>query len=274
MKSKSAILFSNSLPLALAVALTLSSCKKEGCMDENAYNYNWDAEKDNGSCMYNAELKVNVIPKFNGDPISFDSVYHNIMGYRVKFSSIKFYMTYAKVGDGTNWTDAHSVSQYNYANSTELFSADVTPGSYSQIKFNVGVDSVRNHSDPASYPSDNPLNIITSSGMFWTWNTGYIFVIIEGFYDTDSLGTGTPPNSFTYHLGMDDYLRVNTQSLSLNLVEQMTTTVNYELNMDQFFYNATDTLDIDANPVIHSLVNQLPITDMLTQNFNNSLVLE
>lgn len=277
MKSKYSI-FSRFLNLSvfgtMALALSLGSCKKEGCTDPLAYNYNHDAEKDNGWCEYNAFLKVNVKPKFNGELISFDSVYHNVMGYRVMFTKIKFYMTYAKVGDGTIWEDAYSVAQYDYSNSIELFTTDVTPGSYSEIKFNIGVDSVRNHSDPASYPSDNPLNIVTSSGMYWTWNSGYIFVIIEGLYDTDSLGSGTPPNTFTYHLGMDDYLRVNTQVLNLNLEEKITQTVNYELNLDKFFYNNNDTLDIDTNPVIHSLPAQLTITEMLSDNFNNNLVLE
>lgn len=40
--------------LAGILALSLASCKKEGCMDENASNFNHDAKKDNGSCAYNA----------------------------------------------------------------------------------------------------------------------------------------------------------------------------------------------------------------------------
>lgn len=277
MKSKYSI-FSRFLNLSvfgtMAIALSLGSCKKEGCTDPLAYNYNHDAEKDNGWCEYNAFLKVNVKPKFNGELISFDSVYHNISGYRIRFSDIKFYMTYAKVGNGTDWTDAYSVAKYDYSESTELFTAEVSPGTYSQLRFDVGVDSIRNHSDPASYPSDNPLNIVSSSGMFWTWNTGYIFVVIEGQYDTDSLGTGMPTVNFSYHLGLDEFLRTNTQSVNMNLVEKMTTEVDYELNMDQFFYNSTDTLDIDANPIIHSTVGQLAITEMLSDNFNNNLILE
>ena len=257
------------------VALLLFSCKKEGCMDTNAYNFNHDAEKDNGTCLYNANLKVNVIPKFNGVPISFDSVYHNISGYRIRFSSIKFYMTNAKIRSGNDsWIDANSVTKFDYSSSTELFTAQVSPGNYSEITFDVGVDSVRNHSDPAGYPSDHPLNIINASGMFWTWNSGYIFVVIEGQYDTDSLGTGIPTINFSYHLGKDPYLRSNTQQVNFSLTEKMTTEINYELNMEQFFYNDTDTLDIAVNPIIHSTAAQLVITEMLANNFNNSLTLE
>lgn len=37
--------------LALAL-IALTSCKKEGCIDADAKNYNADAKKDDGSCTY------------------------------------------------------------------------------------------------------------------------------------------------------------------------------------------------------------------------------
>lgn len=38
--------------LSLALPLIFASCKKEGCTDVNATNYNENANKDNGSCTY------------------------------------------------------------------------------------------------------------------------------------------------------------------------------------------------------------------------------
>src|SRR5690554_6970319 len=38
--------------LVTAVAATLFSCKKEGCMDETAINYNSEAKNEDGSCKY------------------------------------------------------------------------------------------------------------------------------------------------------------------------------------------------------------------------------
>lgn len=42
--------------LAFALIAGFISCKKEGCTDENAENFVEKANKDNGSCIYNAEI--------------------------------------------------------------------------------------------------------------------------------------------------------------------------------------------------------------------------
>ncbi len=40
----------------LIVGCGLASCKKEGCTDENAKNYNEEAKKDDGTCNYEAKF--------------------------------------------------------------------------------------------------------------------------------------------------------------------------------------------------------------------------
>jgi hypothetical protein len=40
------------LIILLGSTLLITSCKKKGCMDENALNYSAEAEKDDGSCSY------------------------------------------------------------------------------------------------------------------------------------------------------------------------------------------------------------------------------
>ncbi|MCC7454183.1 MAG: hypothetical protein IT222_08465 [Crocinitomix sp.] len=46
------------LTLTFIVGLTLISCKKEGCLDSDAKNYNADAKTDDGSCTYEAQFVV------------------------------------------------------------------------------------------------------------------------------------------------------------------------------------------------------------------------
>ena len=60
------------------IGLTAISCKKEGCTDENATNYNADAKKDDGSCTFasiegmwtssNQETSVTMSVSMGGQP--------------------------------------------------------------------------------------------------------------------------------------------------------------------------------------------------------------
>ena len=63
------------------VGLAVVSCKKEGCMDENATNYNADAKKDDGSCTFasiegmwtssNQETSFTARVSIGGQPVPF-----------------------------------------------------------------------------------------------------------------------------------------------------------------------------------------------------------
>ena len=64
-------------------------------------------------------------------------------------------------------------------------------GSYQQLEFTVGVDSIRNVSGAQTGALDPML------GMFWTWNSGYIFAKLEG----QSPQSTALQQKFIYHIG-------------------------------------------------------------------------
>lgn len=53
------------LTLIATLAIGLTSCKKEGCTDETATNYNADAKKDDGSCIYETPITGNTVVEGN-----------------------------------------------------------------------------------------------------------------------------------------------------------------------------------------------------------------
>ncbi|MFI5173082.1 MAG: MbnP family protein, partial [Chitinophagales bacterium] len=67
----------------------------------------------------------------------------------------------------------------------------LSAGNYKAIKFLLGVDSTHNVSGAQSGA------LAPTNGMFWDWNTGYIFLKLEG----SSPVIPTPAQTFTYHIG-------------------------------------------------------------------------
>jgi hypothetical protein len=76
---------------------------------------------------------------------------------------------------------------------------NVPVGDYKAVEFMVGVDSLRN-----TAPIDkrkgvlDPAGSMAQDGMYWEWNSGYIFVKLEG---TSSKGNPVN-NKFYYHIGL------------------------------------------------------------------------
>ena len=70
----------------------------------------------------------------------------------------------------------------------------VPSGEYSGIEFLIGVDPARNNAGVQSGTLD------PARGMFWTWNTGYIFFKLEGHSPQSS----SKQHEVTYHLGGSD----------------------------------------------------------------------
>lgn len=67
----------------------------------------------------------------------------------------------------------------------------IPEGTYSGIRFLLGVDSIRNVSGVQTGALD-PLH-----GMFWTWNSGYIMAKLEGTASSSRIAG----KQFTYHIG-------------------------------------------------------------------------
>lgn len=77
------------------------------------------------------------------------------------------------------------------AESHEVLLKNIPPGNYTEVTFTIGVDANQVDQGAQTGPLD-PAN-----GLFWSWNSGYIFLAIEG---TSPVSTETD-NVFAYHVG-------------------------------------------------------------------------
>jgi hypothetical protein len=128
------------------------------------------------------------------------------------FTKLKYYISNITLTteDGTTWTDDESYYLVDVSKPlTAMITLENVPaGTYTHADFMIGVDSARNVSGAQSGALD------VTNDMFWSWNTGYIFIKAEG---TSPQATGM--GSFALHLGGFQAPNAAMQSLSFHFPE-------------------------------------------------------
>ena len=103
-----------------------------------------------------------------------DSSYTNAFNEKYQLTRVKYYISKVNLAAAKNVDYNQEVFLMDAATVDSLV-VDILPGSYPRLYFTLGVDSALNNSGAQDGALD-PLN-----GMFWTWNTGYIFFKMEGY---------------------------------------------------------------------------------------------
>jgi hypothetical protein len=134
------------------------------------------------------------------------------------------------------------------------------PWNVTKIEFSLGVPAnVNTLTDPTTYANNHPLSVAGSSGMFWTWNTGYIFYMLNG--KTDLTGSATAPliDPIAYHCGDDTLYRTLTfYPTPIQTKAGESYTWNFEFDAQKCFQNETDTMDFETEYLTHTTGN-LPL---------------
>lgn len=135
------------------------------------------------------------------------ATYTNASGEPFTVSLIQYYISNIKAAksDGTVYTVPQDSSYFLITGdkSTRFARVKVPEGDYTSLTFTVGVDSLRN-----TMPVDKRTGVLDPSGshdgagMYWGWNSGYIFFKLEGTSPAvTSAGDPTGKQQFKYHIG-------------------------------------------------------------------------
>lgn len=126
--------------------------------------------------------------------------YTNSIGQSFTVSKFDYYISniQLKKADGTIYTVPQDSSYFLVKESDESTQEidlnNVPAGDYTGITFTVGVDSARCTADISKRTGVlDPA--AGGSGMYWTWNSGYIFLKLEGSSPASTMG------DITYHIG-------------------------------------------------------------------------
>lgn len=138
------------------------------------------------------------------------------------------------------------------AESKKILLSDIPSGTYTSIRFGIGVDQ-------SNYPLDGLNDFIPTAdenGMLWSWSAGYKFIKFEGTYTPE----GGSAADFTIHVGshatvLDNYKEVTLDlSNSFTIKETTSPSIPIEADIAKIFdSNNTHSLevksDIQVDPV-------------------------
>jgi hypothetical protein len=127
---------------------------------------------------------LQITPIFGTASLKKDSVYRLNEGTKLIVTKIKMFISDIALAQNIG-KETHSSDQTNGLHLLEFFEGsngssckfEIACGSYSDLRFAISVPRELNHSDPTMAPA--PLNI-GKGDMYWSWNSGYIFLLIEG----------------------------------------------------------------------------------------------
>ena len=145
--------------------------------------------------VFTQNVNVRFQNKVGDVPLIIDSVnYKNELNQDFTISKFKFYISIVRfentIGTQTAPSTSFLIDQEDSL-SLSTNSISIPSGIYSSLEFILGVDSLHN----VSGAQNGALDVLNT--MFWTWNSGYIFMKLEG----NSSFSNSPGHFFEYHIG-------------------------------------------------------------------------
>lgn len=222
---------------------------------------------DNGDALRTSYyVKLNFTHKVGSSNFVPHSAYTNPFGEPYVLDKFDYYFTNIEVlrngaSIGAKENESYHLVEAGSA-SSESFTINVPATDVNGISFFIGVDSLRNVSGAQTGALD-PLN-----GMFWTWNSGYIMVKMEG---TSPLSTNAG-NKFEYHIGGFKAPYNNVRKVTLNfpagkkisIPENGTAEISITCDIGKWF-NGVHDYKIANNPFsIHTVI---PVTGQVADNY-------
>lgn len=218
----------------------------------------------------NTNLDIHFILKNNNENVVYNKTYKSIKNRNFTVEKFKMYISDFSFLDMNGNT--FNIDKIFLVNNDSKFSIVLPDGAkeFNTISFSVGIDSFTNNTiNPLLLPEDDVLSL--NNDMFWDM-TRYRFLLWEGTYDNSVLGTSTPSSPYSFHIGRDRNLRKITLTNNINLA--IDNNIDLSLDINQLFYNASDTLDFLTTFSNHSNDSELEEAAIIMNNLSQSFTIE
>jgi len=187
--------------------------------------------------------------------------YTTAAGDTIQFAKLKYLLSNFTL-EKTDGTLLPLPNIYAYLSLTDgrdsVVIKNVPKGSYKSFRFQLGLDSAINHSDPTQWGLDHPLSPSLNE-MHWGWAGGYIFNVIEGYYTNNTVNAG-----FSFHIALERNSRVFSfvQNYDIDANKRFvfnvyankyfSNAINYSLKTDGSFSHSGD-----VDPVMDKFIQNL-----------------
>jgi hypothetical protein len=180
------------LLLAFLFLLVFTACHKH---DDETKAY-----ADLGSLEIEFDLKA------GDENLTLNRNYITAAGDTVNFTAFDFFVSNFVLvrEDGSEYVVPKNQSYFlvkqNELSSQTIKLSNVPGGAYKAVRFIIGVDSLMSATPAEQRPAVlDP--ITTANGMYWSWNSGYIFVKVAGTSPQAPVNASTQERTIMYHVG-------------------------------------------------------------------------
>lgn len=178
--------------LILSLAVFIASCDK----NDSDINPN-----EKGSMTLHFDNRIG-----DADLVLNTGTYNNALNQPYSLTMFNYFISNIQLHntDGTVYTVPQNESYFlvkeSDPESQEISLDNIPEGNYDKVTFTVGVDSARNTMPIADRTGAlDPAG--EAAGMYWMWNSGYIFMKMEGLSSVAPLDTASGTHPFFYHIG-------------------------------------------------------------------------
>lgn len=151
-------------------------------------------------------IKIEFDHQVNGAAMQYNKDYVNASGETMQFTLLKYFVSNFSLvrADGTVYTlpkdECYFLIEEPASGANPIITLTNLPlGEYKEVRFIIGVDSLKNCA-----PISERTGAIdpATSEMYWAWNSGYIFLKIEGSSPSILSNPSATSDKFAYHIGL------------------------------------------------------------------------
>lgn len=220
------------------------------------------------------KVQMTLTPKYENSNFAVGTVYYDSFGHRIRVDNFQSYISNITLHDDLgNDVVIKDVAMWNMG-IANTFTAEIPAGSYSGLSIGIGVPEDKNKDiDPTTYPNDHPLSVYGAQGMFWTWNTGYIFTKFEGKADFTGTEGASLLSPFAFHVGDDPNYRTVNLDFPFTIEAKQTVTIPVVFQVDQILNGGPSQVDVEVDYITHTSDNP-SLAERIIDNFAASFSIE